>query len=120
MHHLSVDTERNILFMKLEGLMNEQEVEVFGVELLEKVKLLHKEFVIINDMEHFRIATAAAAEMLTELHRKMGDYGVGRVIRILGAKAKTTGILQLQRTAKNSGAYEPIEVATMEDALSLL
>ena len=54
---------------------------------------------------------------MVRVHSELGENGVGQVIRIVGS---ATGTLQLKRTAESSGAYKPLEVKSMEEALALV
>lgn len=117
MYSLKIDKEHNILFMKLKGLIDDKEAQEFEKETDQKSQQLKEGFTVINDITEYKISTSDASDSMVRVHQDLAKNGVGRVIRITGG---ATGKLQLQRTARMSGAYEPIEVSTMEEALIVM
>ena len=101
MHIIQVNIEKNRIYMKLSGYLNDEEVKVAAEKFKTEVQRLKPPVDIINDISEFRPATAAGAEVIKEAQMFVAQYGVRHLVRVV--KDKVSGLLQFSTTGKQAG-----------------
>lgn len=115
--NVRADTVKNRLYVFVQGFLDDNEVENVINTLIAETKKLKPGFDAINDISGFKPASAQAAEKLVQGQRFVKEWGVRRVIRVVGQGGLAA--TQLARTGKEAG-YDADTVATMEEAEKVL
>lgn len=107
------DTDKNRLYIRLEGFMSDEEIHAAADLVISESKKLSPGFSTINDIRTFKPATPSGAEEIARAQKFLHERGVGHVIRIVGAKVLAS--IQFKRTQNDAG-YIADHVTTMEEA----
>ena len=115
---VTVDLKNNRLLIVLRGDIHKKELERIYTDVRFCVEDLQPGFDVITDMRDSNIGYLAGAAIFKKIMDFLIFKKVGRVVRI---KGKSRIILQqLSRLTKALNGYEPIYVASSEEAEELL
>lgn len=116
MYIINADPEKNLLTLRLEGFMTDQELEKGAHEVMDKAKTLRTGFVIINDISKMKPATPQGTEHIRKAQAYVLSLGASKVIRVTDNPISK---MQFSRTGSTAG-YHAIEVKTIEEAMAMI
>lgn len=118
MHTIKADSSKNLLILKLEGYMNDQEVHEAAEQVVSEAKKLAPGFSVINDISKMKPASQKGVEDITKAQAAVVQLGVSKVIRIVNNPVSK---MQFQRTARIANAnYQVAEVSNMDEAMQMI
>jgi multidrug efflux pump subunit AcrB len=114
MYLANADSNKNRLYIKLSGNMNQDEVKKAADSVIAEAKKLKKGFSVINDISEFKPTSQDATTELQRAQEYLKMAGVTKIIRVVN-DAKIAN-MQLNRT----GGYKADTVCSLEEAEKLL
>ena len=112
MFEVKADLGKNVLFIKLEGNMSNDEMVSAAEAVIKETKKLKKNFTVVNDVSKFKPASPEGAKEILRAQKFVSDNGSGKIIRIVEG---VLGKMQLNRNS-NAAGLNVIEVSSMEEA----
>jgi hypothetical protein len=116
MHAVSVDTSKNRITIKIEGMLSLAEVKEISTEAASASKKLRPAFGCIVVMAGMKTASPEVAEEIGRVQAMLRSAGVGQVVRVVASKITA---MQLERTSSGLG-YKARIVETENEAHALL
>ena len=104
-------TEYGVRFF-LQGFIREEEAAAWYEEMISSLKNINKGFKVFVDMRGFRPASEDVQAKFVDIQRIFKDHGMNRSVVILD---NTVAVMQLIRTAKESGIYDQERYLTPEN-----
>jgi hypothetical protein len=103
MFESKADQDRNRLYVTLKGRLTAKEIKQAVDRVFEDLKTMKPDFDVITDISEFEPVTQSDAEILVQIHQKMVDLGVGRIVRIAGESLKSVvGKVQFDRVSRRT------------------
>lgn len=97
------DQDRNRLYVTLKGRPTAKDIERAAEQVFEDMKTLKPGFDVITDISEFEPVTQSEAEILVQIHQRLVDLEVGRIVRIAGQSLKSVvGKVQFDRTSRRT------------------
>jgi len=118
MHKITLNKEKNRIYITLAGFVSEAEAETIKKSLSAEVNNLAPLFDVITDISNFRLGLEQSSDVLKEIIKLFIGLKVGRVIRVVGSSQ--AGMLQFATYTGNDPHYKVSYVPTIEDAENLL
>ena len=116
MYETRADAAENLLFIKLIGMLDDDEADRAGDAIQAAVAELNPGFNVINDISASQPTGPSVSEKFKRIQSFLFDRGAKRVIRVVGPGGGTTN-LQLARTQREASAgYHTFTVATLAEA----
>ncbi|UXP33859.1 hypothetical protein N6H18_07860 [Reichenbachiella agarivorans] len=116
MYEIKADIQKNILILRLEGYMSDEEIKA-GVELtISEAKKLKSGYTVINDITKMKPASPLGTEEIKRAQAFVVSNGAAKIIRIVDNPISK---MQFNRTSTAAG-YHALEAKTVEDALKLV
>ena len=116
MYDIRADLKNNLLLMKLEDYMSDQELHVAADHCISEAKKLQKGYTIINDISKMKPVSPAGEKEILRVQSFVIHHGVGRIIRVV-KDSKTTR--QFQST-QNQAGYTAILASSIEEAYEIM
>jgi hypothetical protein len=116
MYEIQTDIEKNLLYVKLSGFMEENEVKSAVIDAKSAINSLRPSFDAITDITNFKPVAPSGRGMLLDIMKYVIQHKVNRVIRIVG---NTIGQAQFTRASKEAG-YTAYHVKSLKQAEELL
>ncbi len=114
----TANIKKNRLFITLKGIIPKKEAEHLYTDIRFCVSDLQPGFTVITDLTLCRIGHLEAIGAARKIAQFLLEKKVGRIVRIVGP-AKVI-YLQMLKLSDKARGYEPIYVATLEEAEALL
>jgi hypothetical protein len=115
MYLLGVDWEHNVLYMKLDGFLEGNELEELVDEFTEKLEGMPASYCMINDLSSFVPPMSQSEEIIAELIKLLNTHAPRTVFRIINHNL--AGIDPFLRAGEiETPDYEIINVRTLEEA----
>jgi hypothetical protein len=118
MHKITVNKEKNRIYISLVGFVSEAEAKDIRKMLSSEINSLAPLFDVITDISNFRLGLEQSSDVLREIIKLFIGHKVGRIIRVVGSSQ--AGMLQFATYTGNDPHYKVSYVPTMEDAENLL
>ena len=115
---VDVDTEKNRLYLTLEGHLSVDEAETAADTVIEATERLDPGFDEVNDMSEFEPAATEAMEHIERGKRGIVENGVEAVCRVVAES--TTGQMQFDRAGEGAEEYAVAKAETVDEAEALL
>lgn len=115
---VKADTENNILFIKLIGVISKAHAEELKELIMRRVNKLQPGFDIINDMTNFRLANGEALAIAEEVMKHLMTLEIGKIVRVVGSSQNA--VIQAADVTKKIEGYQASYVPTMKEAYNLL
>ena len=109
---VSVNRSKNFIIITMEGFMNEESIHMTKDEILEKLKFLNKDFVVINDVSKFKPTTVDGIKEIKIIQKILVEMGAKKFIRVVES---VLGKLQFKRSSLENN-IQVIEVRSLEEA----
>ncbi|PIB33995.1 hypothetical protein BFP72_00380 [Reichenbachiella sp. 5M10] len=116
MYEIAADVDRNILLLRLEGFLTDDEIAAGVTLVMSEVKKLKSGFVVINDISKLKPASPQGTEDIKKAQKYVIDLGASKIIRVT---ENPISKMQFNRTGVAAG-YEAMEVETLEAAYALI
>ncbi len=117
-YDLSVNVEKNRLYIFLSGNMDEAEIQTHADHILLNARGLRPGFSVISDIASFVPVGEAGRLVMQQTMKMVKELGMGHVVRVVtGASLVTAN--QWQRTSRQVG-YQALEAPSREEAERLL
>jgi hypothetical protein len=120
MYKITYDSDKNILFLSVEGYFDSDEISRFTEEFREQVNRLDEGFTLINDMSRFTPPSDDIFLIIKEFMELLDSKKPGRVIRILDPDNTGAMVQFFQSDELASVDYEVVTVRSLEEAMKLL
>jgi hypothetical protein len=118
MHRVTVDKEKNRLYLTLGKLEGADEI----VQVVEKIKAAGRDlrpgFCCLNDMRDYELVDEAQEASIRQAQEFLVKAGLAKVVRVV-RKFGTWGHLQFDKMSMNVG-YHAQNVNTIEEAAAIL
>lgn len=115
---VSTDTEKNRLYLTLEGQLSVEEVANAADAVIEATDDLEPGFDQVNDMSSFQPADPEALEHVERGKRGIVEAGISATCRV--ASESTTGQMQFDRAGESEEEYAVAKAESVEKAEKLL
>lgn len=115
-YEITVDGERNRLYLTLAGLLDEGTAEAHVEDLLAAADGLEPGFDMVNDISEFTPMTDAATATIERGKHGLAERGVSAVVRVTGESV--VGKMQFSRVGEE--AYHVATAETVAEAEDLL
>lgn len=112
MNIIQADPTKNLMLLKLEGLLSDDFTRNASVEALFETKKLKAGYTVIEDRNRMEVESDKCKEWVNKILDTVYGMGVGRVIRIVGGESTNSQI--------PSGKFEVSEVHSMGEAIRML
>lgn len=97
MFKVKADTGKNLLYIKLSGIIQKDEAVKAADAVMDASKRLMADFDVINDVSELKPATPEVEAQLKKVQKYLKIHGVRRVIRVVSDE-ETIGARQVRRT----------------------
>lgn len=111
---VTVNTNKNCLYITFSGSMNKQDIENVYQNARKHVSTLKPGFTVINDMSKIRLGHLSGAHAFMNISNLLSENQVGRVIRIVGKKSLV--FKQISKLSKSINGYKPEYVSSLQEA----
>ncbi|MDY6903057.1 MAG: hypothetical protein SWH61_00080 [Thermodesulfobacteriota bacterium] len=118
MHKVSVDVEKNRIYITLGKLENVQEILDLGEALREESKKLNPGFSCITDLREYELLEENYEIYIKGIQEFLRDLGVSKVVRVV-RKFGRWGHVQFDKSSIDLG-YSAQFVDSMDEAESML
>ena len=116
MYDIRADLKNNILLMRLEGKMSDQELKEGADHCISEAKKLKAGYTIINDISKMKPATTAGEQEIVRVQSFVVNHGVGIIIRVVNDRDTKS---QFQKTEDQAG-YTAIQARSVDEAYEIL
>lgn len=113
MFEVTVETNKNYIFIKMEGFMNDLEMKDAAEKVMLEAQKLKDGYGVITDVSRFKPSSQEGAKEIQKAQRFLLENGANRFIRIVES---VLGRMQFSKNAKVLG-LEVIEVTNFQEAL---
>lgn len=117
-HSVKVDEARQRIYLKLEGLMSDEEVTRAADEFIAALSTMKPGFVVINDISNLKVLTQASTLEVKRASEAAVKAGLSVTIRVVGGSSPTAN-MQFNRNAASVG-YAAGTASSVEEADRLL
>ena len=117
MHKITVDQQRNRMYITLVGFFAADEIKRCGDETIAATQKLKPNYDVITDITQFKPGTAEVAKDIERVQQHFMKSGARQGVRIMGQNSASG--MQFTRVGKISG-FQSTSVATLAEAEALL
>lgn len=117
-YEVSVDHDKNRLYLKLDGLLDEETANEHVVEMLAAADELDHGFDMVNDISTYKPMSQEATEAIERGKAGLTERGMSAVVRVLGESV--VGKMQFDRVGSGREGYHIATAETREEAERLL
>lgn len=117
-YEVNADRAANRLYLKLEGILDEETAEDHVVDMLSAADELEPGFDMVNDISEFKPMTQQATDTIERGKRGLTERGVSAVVRVTGESV--VGKMQFERVGGGMEGYHVATAETVEAAEQLL
>lgn len=118
MHHVSVNTDKNRLYIVFRGNVDDNEATLAADETIKALDLVRPGFTVLTDLANAVPISTYATDNIKRGQLAIARKGVKKVARVV---KNIVGAMQFKRVQREAGIdYEVIQVTSMEEAEVLL
>ena len=114
-----VDTERNRLYITLNGFFNDEKARQAAEAVEEKIAQMQPGFTIVNDIRGFKPTTPAGAASIQKAQQKAVEIGVRHVVRVVTQEQYNVAQMQFKRKGRTAGLISS-EAVSVDEADKIL
>jgi len=115
MYSVTVDPYKNMLILRLEDFLSDEEIKTGVEEAIAKANMLEKGFILISDVTRMKPVSQFGASEIKRAQQHMANR-MGRFIRVV---ANPISSLQLNRMSQSVG-FIAETAGSMEEALQMV
>jgi hypothetical protein len=112
---VSIDREKNVLYLTLSGKPDLPEMEALAEETLQKARRLSDGFVIVNDISRLKPIGPDVAGPIKRAQQELKAMGVGDVVRVADEDTSDVVVNAFVRRSRSAG-YEGDLASTVAEA----
>jgi hypothetical protein len=119
MININPDSEKNTIYVKINGVLNADEINDKVTEFAKVCQQMQSNFSIVNDLSEFKSNDIIQIDVMSQLHKKLqAAFKIRKVIRVIGSsKLLLIKLLKADEKYQLTGIQY---VPTMEEAKKLL
>ncbi len=119
MINISPDFEKNTIYVKIDGILETDEVNSNASEFLKICSQMKDGFSIVNDIANFKSGDPVQIDVLAQINKKIQTaFKVGKVIRVIGSSKLL--LIKLLKADEKFDLPDVHYVPTLEEAEKLL
>jgi hypothetical protein len=117
-YDVTVDTDRNRMYMTFEGMLDEEQAEAALAEVEAALSDLEPGFGLVNDISEFRPVSQAVTDRIEDGKQLLVERGATAAVRVTGESV--IGKMQFERVGGGAESYHVATAETVEEAEELL